>query len=123
MSSDKERLETFLWIWTLKEAYTKALGLGMSFDFQRVDFDPINRLVRVDGTLPLGWKFRMFTVPDREEDRYLGVIAEHLGNNNPAMTEIRPVVVEGPHPVESKWITIQDAAFFTEAAISELRSY
>jgi 4'-phosphopantetheinyl transferase len=49
-----ERTFDFFRLWTLKEAYTKALGLGFSAEFDRIEFDPsgtrlIPRNMRLDG--------------------------------------------------------------------------
>ena len=112
--TDEKRLELFFWMWTLKEAYTKAIGSGLGFDFQRVDFDPVRLVLLVDGTMPHGWRFHMFTVTDGE-DRYLGVIAEFV--NDSRTTEIIP---EGS---KHEWLTILDAAPFAENTICKLISY
>jgi 4'-phosphopantetheinyl transferase len=105
-----EQLRRFFWIWTLKEAYTKALGLGLGFDFRRVEFDVVNRIVRVDGQIPQGWHFSMFIIEDGE-DLYQGVVAERLGGTS---TE---VVYESS---KANWLTIHDAVPFTECAIVDL---
>jgi len=51
-------------MWTLKEAYTKALGIGLGFDFSRVEFDTVRRIVKIDGNEPPGWRFILFTIQD-----------------------------------------------------------
>ncbi|KAF8803909.1 4'-phosphopantetheinyl transferase [Phlegmacium glaucopus] len=104
-----EQLRRFFWMWTLKEAYTKALGLGLGFDFQRVEFDVVNRIVRVDGQIPQGWHFSMFVIEDGE-DLYQGVVAEQLGGTSTEVNE----------PVKPDWLTIHDAVPFTESAIGDL---
>ncbi|CAA7260173.1 unnamed protein product [Cyclocybe aegerita] len=110
---DSERIKVFFWMWTLKEAYTKALGLGLGFDFKRVEFDMSNRVVRIDGAEPMGWRFRMFTLMDGE-DLYEGVIAEYLGGGT--HTE---VIVETEQP---NWLKIYSAVTFTENAIETLKA-
>ena len=97
-------------MWTLKEAYTKALGLGLGFDFQRVEFDVVNLIVRVDGQIPQGWHFSMFVIEDGE-DFYQGVVAEYVGGTS------TNVVNELTIP---DWLTIHNAVPFTEQAIVEL---
>ncbi|KAF9008693.1 4'-phosphopantetheinyl transferase superfamily [Cyathus striatus] len=108
--SEDEGLRRFFWMWTLKEAYTKALGLGLGFDFQRVEFDVLHRVVRIDGQIPMGWKFRMFTLSEGRS-LYEGVVAEYCEN---APTEVIDAV--GPQP----WLTVHDAVSFVRDAILQL---
>ena len=105
-----ERLRRFFWMWTLKEAYTKALGLGLGFDFQRVEFDVVNRIVRVDGQIPQGWQFSMFVIEDGEE-MYQGVVAKQLGGTSTEVVD---------ESIKPNWLTIYDAVPFTENAIVDL---
>ena len=108
--SPAQQLQRFFWMWTLKEAYTKALGLGLGFDFRRVEFDVVNLIVRVDGQIPQGWLFSMFVI-EHGDDLYQGVVAEYVGGTS---TE---VVNESMKP---NWLTIHDAVPFTEHAIIDL---
>lgn len=106
----EEGLRRFFWMWTLKEAYTKALGLGLGFDFARVEFDVKTRKVRIDGEMPVGWRFSMFVI-NVGEDLYEGVVAEYLGgSDNEVMTEFQ----------EHGWLKRYDAASFVKKAIDEL---
>jgi phosphopantetheinyl transferase len=43
--SDESKLQEFYLRWAIKEAYTKALGLGMNVEFQSFEM----RLMEVDG--------------------------------------------------------------------------
>ncbi|KAG8903203.1 hypothetical protein FRB99_003615 [Tulasnella sp. 403] len=66
--------------WTIKEAYTKALGSGLGFDFQRVEYlmtsqSPDGDRVIVDGEVLLGWEFRGFTWRDKG-NTYIGMAAK-----------------------------------------------
>lgn len=71
--------------WTLKEAYTKALGIGLGFDFKRVEYridcaDKGNGSVLVDGTPLSGWAFQGFHFVDGS-DRYSGMVAKATGDS------------------------------------------
>ncbi|KAF8665811.1 hypothetical protein AX16_000254 [Volvariella volvacea WC 439] len=99
-------------MWTLKEAYTKALGLGLGFDFSRVEFDPENNIVRVDGQVPKGWWFGKFIVRD-ESDSYQGVVAEYVGGEKTVVAEVHD---------SAEWLKVQDAVSFTEMAIQKLEN-
>lgn len=94
----------------MKEAYTKALGIGLGFDFKRVEFDIEDQVLRVDGAVPAGWNFRMFVLKDGE-DVYEGVVAEFLGAG-------RTEVVYEDEPCD--WLKRYDAGSFVEQAILRL---
>ncbi|KAG9048885.1 copper chaperone of lysine biosynthesis protein [Tulasnella sp. UAMH 9824] len=49
--------------WTAKEAYAKALGIGLGFDFTRIECrwqsdDSATPSITVDGAVLQGWEFR-----------------------------------------------------------------
>lgn len=108
--SEDELLKRFFWMWTLKEAYTKALGLGLGFDFSRIEFDVLNKVVKVDGQIPEGWRFNMFVIEDGE-DPYQGIVAEYIGG---VPTE---VIEEG----SKDWLKVKEAVSFTENAVNVLK--
>ncbi|KAG2013911.1 hypothetical protein CC2G_010775 [Coprinopsis cinerea AmutBmut pab1-1] len=113
----QEKINRFFWMWTLKEAYTKALGLGLGFDFSRVEFDVVQKEVKIDGQAPKGWRFTMFTIPD-DEDVYEGVVAEFVGGNQAQVLDRRhhhadqtelsdwSIVVSGAGPTMQKAVDI-----------------
>ncbi|KAJ3723218.1 4'-phosphopantetheinyl transferase superfamily [Lentinula raphanica] len=108
---ESEGLRRFFWMWTMKEAYTKALGLGLGFDFSRVEFDVIGNIVRVDGQEPKGWKFHRFEVTEAGE-LYVGVVAEFLED------DFETLVVPETDP--KPWFKSFTAAAILERAIQEL---
>lgn len=62
---EAERNASLVRLWTLKEAYSKAIGQGMQFRFTEFGFGPDGKPVRVqrpDGTTGTGaeWAFRTF---------------------------------------------------------------
>ena len=107
-SPPDQGLDLFFWMWTLKEAYSKALGLGLGFDFARIEYNIHEGVVLVDGKVPKGWHFTKFEL-SVGDDRYQGVVAEFFGGDR---TEI---VMAEPN-----WLVQYSAQDFVQAAIHEL---
>lgn len=82
---DSHNSEKYIFLlWTLKEAYSKALGLGLGFDFQRIEYHIPNNTVRVDGKAAEGWHFVLFEVLSPVgSDVYQGCIA-YFKEDDPA---------------------------------------
>ena len=95
----------------MKEAYTKAVGLGLGFNFRRIEYDAEGDILRIDGTRPTGWQFNKFTVQDGE-DIYQGVVAQYVGGDESKIIEES---TELP-----KYIEIYDAVSFVEHALQQL---
>jgi len=94
----------------MKEAYTKALGIGLGFDFGRIEFDVKADIVRIDGQVPQGWTFHKFQITE-EGDLYVGVVAEFLEDSETVVvSEIEP----------KPWFKSFKAPDFVAHAIEEL---
>ncbi|KAL1723623.1 4'-phosphopantetheinyl transferase superfamily [Schizophyllum commune] len=109
----EEVLQHFFWIWTTKEAYTKALGIGLGCDFNRVEVDVAARTIRIDGVIPKGWRLTRFEATSPEGAPYVGVAAELTTDNTPAT--ITDAGSDTP-------IVRHDAAEFIRNAVSALGS-
>ena len=57
---DDIMLKRLCMLLALKEAYIKAIGQPMGFDYSRLEFDVPNSRVSGDGNPILGWEFRIF---------------------------------------------------------------
>ena len=57
---DEVRLRRLCMLLALKDAYIKAIGQPMGFDFSRLEFDVPNSRVTADGNTVVGWEFRIF---------------------------------------------------------------
>jgi len=61
--AEMEDLKRFYQLWSLKESYIKAIGVGIGFGLQRVSFTlddkqlPCTALLHVDGELACDWTF------------------------------------------------------------------
>lgn len=109
-------------MWTLKEAYTKALGLGLGFDFQRVEYDVIHDTVRIDGGVPNGWEFVRFEVDvteDGKQNQYVGVACRYIGEEVSRGIDSECIVEKGE---AGEWLQVFEADEFVPRAVRELQS-
>ncbi|MFE9095611.1 4'-phosphopantetheinyl transferase family protein [Streptomyces sp. NPDC007264] len=97
---EAERNPAVLRLWTLKEAYSKAIGLGMLFRFTDFGFSPDRAptdVLRPDGTPGTvgAWAFRTLSIGNRYT---LGVAVGDsgfgLGTDTAACTALDPLVVD-----------------------------
>ncbi|EGO01734.1 hypothetical protein SERLA73DRAFT_177190 [Serpula lacrymans var. lacrymans S7.3] len=107
--AEDEALRRFFWIWTMKEAYTKALGLGLGFDFCRIEYDAVSDTLTIDGQIPKGWQFVKFQLT-HDGALYQGVAARLVGGHG---TEISNI--------SQQRLSHYSAACFVKRAIKELK--
>ncbi|KAH9050069.1 hypothetical protein EDB84DRAFT_726118 [Lactarius hengduanensis] len=78
---ENEAISRFYLIWTIKEAYTKAIGLGLGFDLQRIEYDVATKMVTVDGVVATEWRFETSQVTV-DEEAYRVTVAQFVGSGN-----------------------------------------
>lgn len=99
----------------MKEAYTKALGLGLGFDFSRIDYNATQETLTIDGETPLGWqiiKFEIENEHDGKQELYQGVSARFVGGDE--------TIILSNDSKDGNCIVRYDAATFVTRAIDEL---
>jgi len=96
----------------MKEAYTKALGLGLGFDFRRIEYNVPTNILMVDGEIPKGWQLIKFEI-DHKQDSYQGVAVRFVGGDE---TVVLPPASQG-----ADWLVHYDASSFVSLAIEELK--
>ena len=65
-------------LWTLKEAYTKALGIGLGFDMTRIEYDFKENILRLDGMPLTHWRIHSFYFKAENDDEYVTTIYHQL---------------------------------------------
>ncbi|CEL58141.1 L-aminoadipate-semialdehyde dehydrogenase-phosphopantetheinyl transferase OS=Mus musculus GN=Aasdhppt PE=2 SV=1 [Rhizoctonia solani AG-1 IB] len=87
VGNEATRLLRLYRMWTVKEAYTKALGEGLGYDFARIEYDVLEGTVTVDGKPPSGWEIVSFLVR-RIADTYVISTARRVGEEGTAMLHL-----------------------------------
>lgn len=70
-----DQLKKLYTLWTYKEAFTKAKGMGLGFDFQTIDIEKeANSIaIKAGGQLQKGWKiYEMVLTPGKSANRRVG---------------------------------------------------
>ncbi|TMW69667.1 hypothetical protein Poli38472_001823 [Pythium oligandrum] len=86
-SEPRQQFESFYRLWSLKESYIKAVGIGLGFELLRAEFAPVVSEttdvwhMRLDGVRATQWQFESHDVETAAEDPHvisvaLGPIAE-----------------------------------------------
>lgn len=110
-------LQRLFLIWTLKEAYTKAIGFGLGFDFKRIEIDVLTGRVTVDGRNPQGWEFTTFNLA-QQGDQYQVAVARFTGNVDEKMVGFVHVDARGLVSAAS-WLVQYDAASLIKLVAEE----
>jgi len=91
LMSEEQRIERALIIWSIKEAYIKATGDGMSFDLQQIDCRLDQGEVWVHGVPSPEWEFRLWAVDivsGGKKERYAVVSCEWVGQGGKVIFEV-----------------------------------
>lgn len=91
-ADNTEKLSRVFALWTLKEAYTKALGDGLSFELKRLEVFPMDNThiqgaysANVDGHRLFGWHFKLTWLAD---DVLLAVVTQSVAHPDISIEEV-----------------------------------
>jgi len=84
---ENEALSRFYLIWTIKEAYIKAIGLGLGFDPSRIEYDMRANTVAVDGAVATDWRFGSSQITV-DEEAYRVTVVQFVGGGNGSGTVV-----------------------------------
>ena len=104
-------LDRFYLIWTIKEAYTKAIGLGLGFDPSRIEYDISANTVAVDGVIAIDWLFETSQVTV-DGEAYRVTVAQFVGNDLGTGTVV---------PLSQSQIVYSGASYFVRKALRQLK--
>lgn len=86
--SDELLLSRFIILLTIKESLINGLGQPVGFDLSRIECNPAENFLLVDGQALLGWEFRLFRCQgeamagDKQYiDQYQMCVAFYRGHN------------------------------------------
>jgi 4'-phosphopantetheinyl transferase len=104
-------LDRFYLIWTIKEAYTKAIGLGLGFNPSRIEYDISPNTVAVDGVIASDWLFETSQVTV-DGEAYRVTVAQFVGNGHGTGTVV---------PLSQSQIECSGASYFVRKALRQLK--
>ncbi|KAF8505507.1 4'-phosphopantetheinyl transferase superfamily [Russula emetica] len=104
-------LDRFYLIWTIKEAYTKAIGLGLGFNPSRIEYDISPNTVAVDGVIASDWLFETSQVTV-DGEAYRVTVAQFVGNGHGTGTVV---------PLSQSQIVCSGASYFVRKALRQLK--
>ncbi|KAG8800342.1 copper chaperone of lysine biosynthesis protein [Serendipita sp. 400] len=85
--TEQAATEALFQLWALKEAYVKALGVGIGFDMSRISFDSQTSVLSVDGKILDRWSCHSFrihsSIAGEDVPGYLGAVCYRLGEEEP----------------------------------------
>lgn len=95
--SDRKKMSNFTRFWCLKEAYVKAIGVGIVIDLKTIDFQTktdssgvgvvaSDTTVRVDGVLETEWEFEERSL----DETHLVAVAKKLEDKDKPSSEVIP---------------------------------
>ncbi|KAI9510442.1 4'-phosphopantetheinyl transferase superfamily [Russula earlei] len=108
---ENEALSRFYLIWTIKEAYIKAIGLGLGFEPSRIEYNMQPNTVAVDGEVATGWRFETSEVMVNEK-AYRITVAQFVGSGNGSGTVV---------PLVQGQIVYSGASCFVRKALHQLK--